>query len=75
MSLILGVILTLKILEADLCLLLLLLGLGGGDLLLDVDLGEGVLGGDIGVLNLLLGGDLLGGTSLMLTTESILEQE
>ena len=57
------------------CLLVLFLGHGGGDLLLDVDLGEGVLGGDLGVLDLLLGGDLEGGTSLMLTTESLLEQE
>ena len=52
-----------------------LLGLDGGELLLAVGLGEGVLGGDLGVLDLLLRGDLEGGTSLMLTTESLLEQE
>ena len=57
------------------CLLVLFLGHGGGDLLLEVDLGVGVLGGDLGVLDRLLCGDLDGGTSLMLTTESLLEQE
>ena len=62
-------------LEADLCLPSLFLGLAGGDLLLDVGLGEGVFGGDLGVLDLLLGGDLEGGLSLMLTTESLLEHE
>jgi hypothetical protein len=67
--------LTLKDLEADLCLLFLFLGLDGGDLLLDVGLGEGVHGGDLGVLDLLLGCDLEGGTCLMLTTNSLLEQE
>ena len=52
------------------CLLVLSLGHGGGDLLLEVDLGE-----DLGVLDLLLEGDLGGGPSLVLTTESLLEQE
>ena len=33
---------------------LLFLGLGGGDLLLADGLGDGVLGGDLGVLGLLL---------------------
>ena len=57
------------------CLIVLFLEHGGGDLLIEVDLGVGVLGGDLGVLDLLLGGELEGGTSLMLTTESLLEQE
>ena len=55
-------------------LLLLFLGLGGWDLLLVDDLGEGVLGGDLGVLGfLLLEVDL--GTSLILSSESLLEME
>ena len=37
------------------CLLSLFFGLAGGDLFLDVGLREGVLGGDLGVLDLLLG--------------------
>ena len=55
-------------------LLLLFLGLGGGDLLLVDGLGEGVLGGDLGVLGfILLEVDL--GTSLILSSESLLEME
>ena len=61
------------------CLLSLFFGLPGGDLLLGVGLGDGVLGGDLGVLDLLLGGDLAGDfagdLSLMLCTESLLVQE
>ena len=45
-------------------LLLLFLGLGGGDLLLVVGLGEGVLCGDLGSV---LGGDL--GVSLVKTSD------
>ena len=45
------------------------------DLLLEVELGVGVLGGDLGVLDLLLGGELEGGNSLMHNTDSLLEQE
>ena len=59
------------------------LRLAGGCLvflgLLGVGLGDGVLGGDLGVLDLLLGGDLAddfaGDISLMLCTESLLVQE
>ena len=55
-------------------LLLLFFGLGGGDLLLVDGPGEGVLGGDLGVLGfLLLEVDL--GTSLILSSESLLEME
>ena len=49
------------------CLLSLFFGLAGGDLFLDVGLGVGVLCGDFGVLDLLLGGDLEGDLSLMLS--------
>jgi hypothetical protein len=45
----------------------------GGDLLLDVGLGDRVLGGDFGVLNLPLGGDLSGDCSLVLCIGSLLE--
>ena len=57
------------------CLLSLFFGLAGGDLLLDVGLGDGVLGGDLGDLDLLLGGVLSGDLSLVLCTESLLELE
>ena len=49
--------------------------MAGGDLLLDVGLGDGVLGGDLGDLDLLLGGVLSGDLSLVLCTESLLELE
>ena len=63
--------LTLRDLEADLFMPLLFLGLGGGDLLLADGLGDGVLGGDLGVLGLLLlEVDL--GTSVTLSSESLL---
>ena len=53
---------------------LLFLGLGCGDLLLADGLGDGVLGGDLGVLGLLLlEVDL--GTSVTLSSESLLETE
>ena len=61
------------------CLLSLFFGLAGDDLLLDVGLGDGILGGDHGVLDLLLGGDLAGNLaedlSLMLCTASLLVLE
>ena len=57
------------------CLLSLFFGLAAGVLLLGVGLGDGVQGGDLGVLDLLLGDDVEGGTSLMLTIESLLEKE
>ena len=51
--------------------------MAGGVLLLVVGLGEGVLllGGDLCVLELLLGGVLSGDLSLVLCTESLLELE
>ena len=64
--------LTLRDLEADLFLPLLFLGLGGGVLLLAEGLGDGVLGGDLSILGLLLlEVDL--GTSVILSSESLLE--
>ena len=64
--------LTLWDLEADLVLPLLFLGLGGGVILLAEGPGEGVLGGDLGALDLfLLDVDL--GNSVMLSSDSLLE--
>jgi hypothetical protein len=48
------------------------LGLGGGDLLLAEGLGDGVLGGDLGVLGLFLLEVELD-TSVILSSESLLE--
>ena len=57
------------------CFLSLFFGKAGGDLLIDVGLGDGVLCGDLGVLDLLLGGVLSGDLSLVLCTKSLLELE
>ena len=71
------IFLTLRDLDTDLCLLSLFFGEAGCVLLLEVGLGDGVLllGGDISVLGLFLGGVLSGDLSLVLCTESLLELE
>ena len=65
----------LNYLDTDLCLLSLFCVLASGDLLLDVGLGDGVLGGDLGILYLLLGDDLAVDLSPMLCSESLLVLE